>query len=63
MVTSRETNRSWPDAMNKAWPLPKLVERSTMGDCYFSHKHISMPIAESTRSRISIRLDTEGKQS
>jgi hypothetical protein len=34
MVTIREPNRSRPDEMNKAWPLPKLVdEGSMMGDC------------------------------
>jgi hypothetical protein len=52
MVTSREPNRSWPDEMNKAWPQPKFDEKSMMGGCYFSPKHISMLIIEITRSRI-----------
>jgi hypothetical protein len=32
-VTSRESNRSWPDEINTIWPKPKLDKRSTMRDC------------------------------
>jgi hypothetical protein len=32
-----------------------------MGDYYFNSKHISMPIADITKSTISIRLDIRDK--
>jgi hypothetical protein len=48
--------------MNKTWPKPNLVgEESTMGEWYFSSKHISMPIAKITKSMINVKLNIDGK--